>query len=322
MTRNFNSSHPLVSVLLPVYNGERFIRDSIQSVLDQTLTNFELIIVDDGSNDGTFEIINSFEDPRIKIIRNITNQGISKSLNLGLKLSQGEYIARHDADDLAHSERLKKQIKYFNRNPFIGVVGTWTKVVDEFNNEIDIWKLPTKPEDVFFNLMFHNCLTHSSVCFRKEIVIKAGGYRKIDKDVEDYSLWLRCLKLTKIANIPEFLTVYRVRDDSISRTSASQIEKTSTLSSNFIFDLLGLRINHVVVDAIRINRFTYSLGLKPYLNYRKICKALLKIQLIKENDYSVGNLNEAMRIKGQKLINAYPFLCRFPLKQFNKILLK
>ncbi len=124
---------PKISVVLPVYNSEKYIAEAVQSILDQTFTDFELLIINDASTDGTLQILESFKDDRLKIINNPTNLKVVKSLNKGLELAQGEFIARMDADDIAYPQRFEKQIAYFKKYPQVDVCGTWVQAFGDDN---------------------------------------------------------------------------------------------------------------------------------------------------------------------------------------------
>lgn len=204
-----------VTVLMSVYNGEKYLREAIDSILNQTFTDFEFLIVNDASTDGSMRILQSYDDTRIRIINNENNIGLTKSLNKGMSFSKGTYIARMDADDISYPERLEIQYHYMENNPDVGVVGSWTEVIDENGNTIDFWKCPYSSEEIYYILNFRNCLTHSSVMFRKDFIVHYGGYDETIDKAQDYELWNRISKTLEIVQIQELLVKWRRGDNLI-----------------------------------------------------------------------------------------------------------
>ena len=196
-----------VSVVLPVYNGEKFIALSMNSILNQTFEDFEFIIINDGSTDDTRNIIQSFRDARISILDNEKPQGIAASLNLGMKCALGEIIVRQDADDISLPTRFEKQVDYLNTHPEIGVLGTWVRMIDENGNFISEEKKYTDHTMIEWGSLFGCQMIHPSIAMRKELVLEAGGYRPYE--TEDYDLWARLFEKTRFANLPESLLLYR-----------------------------------------------------------------------------------------------------------------
>ena len=236
---------PLVSVVMTVYNYENFVKDSIQSILAQSFSDFEFIIVDDASTDETAEVVKSFKDQRIRYIRNSSNIGQTKSLNKAIRIAQGKYIARLDADDMAFPERLKLQVKFMERNLQVGVVGTWLQSVDE--NKILIREsryplLPDLPRLLLLNLLNWPCLTHPSVMIRRAVFDKIGLYDESYYISQDYDLWLRIARHYPIRNIPRILLVYREHRGSLSRSKQEKTrqEVRQIIISNLSFFLPGI----------------------------------------------------------------------------------
>ncbi len=205
------TSHlPKVSIIMAVYNGERFIRDAVDSILGQNFKDFEFIVVNDASKDKTVEILKSYSDPRLKIISNETNLGQTKSLNKGLFQAKGEYIARIDDDDVALPDQLAKQVTFLNEHPDVGMTACYIDIHDEGDSRVRVWKSDRDnilPEDIFFTLFFENCIAHSSIMARREILWKLGGYNESFRDSQDYELWNRLAKVTKIQKIPKVLLI-------------------------------------------------------------------------------------------------------------------
>ena len=161
---------PLVTVLMAVYNGEKYLREAIESMLNQSYTNFEFLIINDGSTDSTEEIILSYRDERIRHMKNEQNIKLIASLNKGLDLAEGKYIARMDADDVSLPERLAKQVDFMERNLEYGLLGTWVKTLG-LNPDKEI-HFKSGHDEIRFELFFHNYLHHPTVMFRKEIIKK------------------------------------------------------------------------------------------------------------------------------------------------------
>jgi len=213
---------PSVSVLMSTYNGAVYLRQAINSILNQTFTDFEFIIVDDNSTDNSGEILRSYNDPRIRIIQNNKNIGLTKSLNKGLKEAQGKYIARMDADDVSLLDRLKEQYNFLEAHPTIALVGSWAESMDEYGIVTEIRKVPTDPETIRFELVLRNCFFHSSVCFRREAVKKVGGYDATYRHAQDYELFSRLADIYPLTNISRSLIQLRSHKKSTVGNSYSQ----------------------------------------------------------------------------------------------------
>ena len=207
---------PRVTVLMPVYNGERYLREAIDSILAQTFTDFEFIIVDDGSTDETPTILNGYTDPRIVRLRNQTNVGLVESLNRGLAAARGEYIARQDADDVSLPQRLEKQLDFLESHPDVGLVGTTFAIVNSCGVILGIPSVPTQNGDIQERLLCANNFCHGSVMFRRKCLEVVGAYRADLFPAEDYDLWLRIGEHFQVANLSDVLYQWRDWDASIS----------------------------------------------------------------------------------------------------------
>ena len=201
---------PLVTVLMPVYNGERYLSSAIESILNQTFQDFELLIVDDCSNDNSIKIIESFSNKKINLIRNNKNQGQSATMNRGLKLSKGKYIARLDQDDLSDYQRLEKQVEFFLNNK-CNILGTWAYSINNDSKITGYIQHPTTNNSIQNALGVDCALSHSSVMMKKNDILLIGGYSEKFKIVMDWDLWIRAVKSgLKIENIPEYLCSSRL----------------------------------------------------------------------------------------------------------------
>lgn len=206
---------PKLSVVLSVYNGEQYIKESVDSLLAQSFKDFELIVIDDGSTDDTDKILKSYQDPRIKIYDQ-SNKGLVKSLNLGVELSGGEYIARQDADDRSEPERFEKQMAFLEANPKVVLIGSSMSVMGTDSKIKHEHRVLLNDPELKQELLVRSPFAHGSVVFRKAAFDKAGGYKQDDWPAEDYGLWLRMASEGLFANIDEPLYVYRETADSIS----------------------------------------------------------------------------------------------------------
>lgn len=209
---------PAISVILPVYNGEAYIREAIESILKQTFSNFELIIINDGSSDNSGKILHDLaaSDSRIVLIER-QNTGLVTTLNEGIEKARGEFIARMDADDVAMPERFALQHARMVAEPELGVLGSFIKIIDKFGCFIRLGDYPVTPIETA-RFLEHGCpVAHPTVMMRREAVLKAGGYRKAFSHCEDYDLWLRISELGyRIANLPEALLNYRMHGANVS----------------------------------------------------------------------------------------------------------
>jgi glycosyltransferase involved in cell wall biosynthesis len=229
--------NPLVSVILPVYNSEQFLRESIDSIINQTYTNLEIIIVNDGSTDGSKSIIESYLDKRIIVIEHPNNKGLIQSLNEAIIKSTGSYLVRMDGDDVAFNTRIEKQVHFLQENPSIGIIGTDAIFFkDHIGMPAKNWEraLNTKtPAAIKKVLLWENCMIHPSICMRGAIA-KQLLYNANQVNYEDYDLWLRAIANNyKIAKLNEPLLYYRIQEDSITQTTLRK--------SNFYFQKAGVK---------------------------------------------------------------------------------
>jgi glycosyltransferase involved in cell wall biosynthesis len=235
------SSQPLVSVIMPVYNSERYLREAIESILNQTFKDFELLLITGSSTDGTDIILERFQekDRRIKIIYE-EQEGLVAALNMGCILAKGQYIARMDTDDRCLPQRLERQVKYMKSHPEIGILGTWARYIDESGQQVDSARTLTNPKLIGFHLYFANCIIHSSVIMRREILENLGSYSLEALHAEDYELWSRAMGITMISVLPEILLESRIWSGSVSNLK-SEVQKQTVVRIRrvMISELLG-----------------------------------------------------------------------------------
>jgi glycosyltransferase involved in cell wall biosynthesis len=215
---------PIVTVVMSVYNGASFLKESVMSILNQSFKDFEFIIINDGSTDNSLDILNEFQDTRIKIIDNVKNKGLIYSLNLGLKEAKGDYIVRMDADDISLPTRIEKQVFFMQKHPEVGICGSYIESFGE-NIKKKVLKYPLNYEMNEAQLLFSPCVGHPSVIMRQSIISKFNLYYESQyKNVEDYAYWIKALKYTKISNIPQVLLKYRVLSTSITQQAERDFE--------------------------------------------------------------------------------------------------
>jgi len=201
---------PIVSVILPVYNGEIHLSECIESILSQTFRDFEFIIVDDASTDNTSQLLKEFamKDNRIIIITHELNQKQTVAANTAIKHAKGKYLARMDADDIALPNRFELQVKCMEKNPNTGLLGSWVDIIDDNGKVLKTWYTNNTSGHLNWDLLFGAGFAHSSVMMRRDLVNKVGCYQSIE--AEDYDLWSRLSRITNIANIQQVLQKKRV----------------------------------------------------------------------------------------------------------------
>jgi glycosyltransferase involved in cell wall biosynthesis len=222
--------NPKVTVLMSVYNGEKYLQEAIDSILGQTFKDFEFLIVNDGSTDKTGEVLESYHDPRIRIITNEKNIGLTKSLNKGLMLASGEYIARQDADDISMPERLKKEVEFLEQNINVGLVGTDYLFTNEKGKVVHIVKCLNGSRELRTKLLEGNQFGHGSVMLRRECIDKVGTYREEFKFSQDYDFYLRIAEVYDVANISEPLYKWRINIESVSVKKKALQDKYALLA--------------------------------------------------------------------------------------------
>jgi len=269
----------LISVIMPVFNSAKFLVEAIDSVLNQTLNDFELIIIDDASNDGSLDIIKKYCDNRIVLVQNNSNQGIVYGLNHGISISKGEYIARMDSDDICDPYRFEIQLKYLLDNN-LDVCGSYIQFFGT-TNYIKIF--PTKLEDIIFLMQFGSPIAHPTALFRKNF-FNTIQYKEEYKYVEDLEIWKRAIiEDKKIGNVPSILLKYRTHNNQLSKvTKLIQLDKSCLISlevSNYFYgnkyiDIFS-KYNFGYIESInQIDSYNF---LKEYLFESSIIKIEIKI---------------------------------------------
>lgn len=247
---------PKVSVIMPVYNAEKYIVKAISSILEQSYENFELIIIDDCSTDNSMKLVNEFKDNRLRIIHNPRNKGIAYSRNRGFDESQGEYIAIMDNDDIAIADRLEKQVLFLNENGNIDVVGGALQVINE-QDEIQTSKSTPlyNPKYIKAHLMFYNAIANGSATFRKIFVNKFNiRYQDNHLGMEDYRFWIDCSLNGNITNLKDVFLLWRNHDSNeTSRVNQIKLKERKKLYAElqkYALTQNGYNLNTIEVNIL------------------------------------------------------------------------
>lgn len=311
-----------ITVLMPAYNAEAYINEAIESILTQTYSHFEFLIIDDGSTDNTPNIIRSYHDPRIRLICHENNMGIKNVLNEGIELSSNELIARMDADDISHPWRLEKQVDYLLKHPDCAMVSSRAKVIDKERNfkcAYDPYKM-----DPYYALNFDCYICHPTVVFRKSCVQAVGQYSM--EFSEDFDLWWKLSRVYRIHILEEPLLLYRIHDQNYSKVK-KRIEydnaEQEIVKRNFQY-LLGKNIQ---VPEAFVSCYNYDP--EPLLQHKNPdeiiqCIDLLdlitnRIIAIENPNRNIGVINYFANAKKKKIL--YDLGMRLPLFQMLRLLL-
>lgn len=272
--------HVFVSVVMPAYNQARYIREAVDSVLSQDFPFFELIVINDGSTDETGQILDSYSDPRLRVIHQ-KNQGLAATLNFALQECRSIYMARQDHDDILLPGRLAQQYAFMEANPDCGLVGTWSRIVvgsepserghrhPVSNGALQVWGL------------FDSFFVHSSVMIRRSVALAAGNY-PLDparNPPEDFDLWSRISRISRVANLPEILTIYREVPNSISRERHELIQaRVRIIAIENLKYLLGNNINEALLsDMVSVGRMTFG-NMSELPNWKALSKLVDDIE--------------------------------------------
>jgi glycosyltransferase involved in cell wall biosynthesis len=288
---------PRITVLMPVYNAERFLREAIESILSQSYRNFEFLVIDDGSTDHSVEIVKSYSDPRIRFIQNEQNLGVSATLNKGIDLAKTDLIARMDADDISYPKRLQKQYEYMLVHPDCALLSTWCRVVTEDRQFIRLEHYRTK--FYYYNLTFECVIYHPTIMFRKSMIEAVGKYSMPYS--EDFDLFWRTSTYYKISNLMEPLLDYRRSPTSLNSVLRKR-EYDSANERNVVRNIRyymgeNFRISKMHLEILRHN---FQPILSNY-NLESVIECLDILDAITERILSKNNPNwDANAIKGAR----------------------
>jgi len=329
---------PRVTVLLPVHNGGAYLDAAVRSILDQTFTDFELLAIDDGSTDGSGEVLRGYRDPRLRLVKNSRNFGIVETLNRGLSLARGVYIARMDSDDISLPERFERQAHFLDAHPEVGVVGTSGGLIDGRGESLGTFRYPLSHEAICFSLHFFNPLAHPSVMMRRKVVLSSGGYRSAGLSPggasfpEDYDLWWRLGDVTRMVNLPDRLLLLRKHTGTITARHMEEFRaNAANISRDRIEAILSQSVSVAVAEAMMSRRYQpvelaseafrtivrlyhaylqigLSKGVKVEIR-RKTCEELARIALYRGNLFRVrglfwtlARLDPTFRVAGRHLL--------------------
>lgn len=268
-----------VTVLMPVYNGEKYLAEAIESILNQTFDGFEFLIINDGSTDRSVEIIEAYDDRRIRLVQNKSNLKLIATLNKGLELAGGEYIARMDCDDVSMPGRLEKQVEFMDRNPHVGILGSGFQLINGSSEKSSKPILfPSEHAFIRWSLFFYCPIAHPTVMMRKKVILGVGGYTselihgREKYSGEDYDLWRRASKVTEISNLQEELLLLRKHETNVTKTyleehlknaaKVSQLMISESLHEGIPLELVkDLRMQECksVKDAVQVSSLIHKL---------------------------------------------------------------
>lgn len=257
---------PELSIIMPLYNTERYVGQAVQSLLSQSYTDFELIIVNDASTDNSLEIVRSFDDSRIRILSNEQNRGIVFSRNKGLQEARGEFVAPFDSDDIAVKDKFEKQIGYLKKHKEVGMIGSWARMIDEEGKLLkNRWKLTATPEQIPAVMLFRNYFVQSSVVMRLETVPE-GGYSAGFDVVEDYKMWTEVLSKSKAWNFPEYLVLYRVHRNGATKRNPEELFIKESQLLEHIYKPFRIKIDDHIAKLILLIRSNATIRNKETLD--------------------------------------------------------
>jgi len=324
---------PTISIVMPVYNGEEYLKEAIDSILNQTYTDFEFIILNDGSTDKTEEIILSYGDPRIVYIKNEQNLQIVKTLNKGILRAKGKYIARMDADDISLPKRFEKQLHFMEENSNIDICGSWLETFGDYNQ---IWKPPSQHNKIKVNLLFNSAIMHPTI-FAKRTFFSDLKYNESMVGAEDYELWVRSIDMYHFSNIPFVLLKYRIHSSKTDKNTQIDIanlcrkkmlKKCGCSLSDDEFDIflkISFRENVDLEKFLPVlNKILYSNKRSNYFNQKLLSQSFIERFFYiakKKNNYNLKLLFTFHNLKTLRFI-PYPLLSIQYIKFSIKCLLR
>ncbi len=248
---------PKISLIIGVYNGAGKLRESLDSILSQTFSDFEIVIVNDASTDETATVLSEYavRDTRIKIIINEKNFGLTKSLNRGIIASSGDYIARMDNGDISYPARFEKQVAFLDTHKEYCMVGSFANLTNDASVVIGVLQYPATNEEIVRKLIRHNLFVHSSVMMRRSILEEVGFYNEAWRYAQDYELFFRMIQKGKVANIAEPLVSYRISEESI------------TKSKNKKQVMFAIRARQEAIRRGQYSIFTTIFLIPPFIGY-------------------------------------------------------
>lgn len=280
------TKNPRVTVLIPVYNGEKYLHGAITSILAQSFSDFELLILDDGSTDKTVEIVKSYTDSRIRLIQNETNLGPCATRNKGLRSARGEYVAMLDCDDIACPDRLADQVAFLDSHPEFSMIGSAVEMLDSEGRVSSVAFFRQPSDEIPPTLLFNNCFAHSTVMAKRSALLEER-YKEDVHFSEDYELWVRVVKKYKTWNLPRILVRYRLHPSSVGQANKAKMR-------NMMRDIVASQLRDLKVDFndqelelhFSIGMYEYGRD-KEYINrverwFKKLVEANRRVNIYKE----------------------------------------
>ncbi len=301
---------------MPIHNGDSYLRQAIDSILQQTFTNFEFIIIDDASTDNTKKIIKSYADKRIVLLENKGKLGVAKSLNKAIAIARGDYIARMDADDISLADRFDKQISYLENNPSIDLVGSSAYLINANDKEIGLYIRPHSPKIIKWTAFFSNPMIHPSI-MAKALILKQNHYQENLENGQDYELWSRLIftNNAQLSNLDDFLLKHRVHPESVTQKAIIQNKKGGSLK------ISANNLNYFGLDSPEKNNylqvlFDQNITTKKYLSLIKSIKNLEKKFIINEQ----LNQQEIRAIKNNNKKRYFGLIKQYGKNKLKKLL--
>jgi glycosyltransferase involved in cell wall biosynthesis len=270
---------PRVTVVIPVYNREKYVGIAVDSILSQTFSDFELLVIDDGSIDRSIDIVRSYSDPRIRLVCNINNLGVAATRNNGIQLARGEYLAFLDSDDWAYPERLAKQTAFLDNHPEYAAVGSWSEWMSEDGVPLGrIKRKPTSPEEIAAWRLFQQGIENSTSMART-VVLRAYRHREEFDVSEDFDLWARIAANHKLATLPEVLVRRRMHASQLTQEKAARAPERRLAIYAAQLHLLGVAFTDTDLQRHLLLRSMRKRGFRPDLNYLEWTETwLLRLQ--------------------------------------------
>jgi len=268
---------PRVSVLMTVYNAAPWLREAINSIVCQTYSDWELIVIENGSSDASPEILASYNDRRIRVIRASENMGRTPALRYAFELGRGEYTAVLDADDIAEPTRIAKQVAFLDANTEVSLVGTWARRIDGDGREVGLWAPPTDPAQLQDAFGFENPIVHSAAMYRAAMAREVGGYPLEFPYAQDSALWLRLVERSRVGMIGEYLSCHRTLPNGMTRSKDARV-----IVSRDSVALLEYASTHIALSPLSRRRNREE---------RAIAQCRYAIALL-----NIGRFREALRL--------------------------
>lgn len=279
---------PSVSILMPVYNAEPYLSEAIQSMLNQTYADFELIILDDCSTDRSAEVVHTYTDVRIVYHRNEVNSGLANNLNTGLKLAKGKYIARMDGDDISLPHRLQTQVDFLESHPDIDLCSC---AMQMFGADNQLWIRDRDPEQVKITMMFYSAVLHASSVFRKDVFERNNLiYNQETFPAEDYDLWARAAFYCRMVNLPDVMYLYRMHRTQVTSTDPRSAEKCREIQIRYLSKALPVLSEKEIVDFV-----------DGFIAYK--ISEIAEIKVVKNHYLKIVKANASVLFFDHKLLN-------------------